>query len=558
MRNYLAQFIGLCLGIPFVCHPFDVEARVFKNARIDKLVRGTQVFIDKEGARKPASKGHVAKSGQAVKTASDTEVRLLFDGETIAHLIRDSRIKLGTRCFEVDEGTILVSSGRHRSCVGNTYIGRRSTIVLTRYGPDRYTLSVLNGAAYLESDPPAEDDAPAQDLAAKEVIQLYPSFRPIFGIGAGGFTSNSGGVDFGDSTALVLGEVNMFLPLAQRNTSQILYSYTSASANFDEFWGVSTEIGYRWFNPGRRSSQGIFVGYDGVESTECFSSQVALGAEYEVNRWVFGVNGGIRADNCEDGVSYASAQVGIPVARISEDTAHLFAGPYIVEWQGDEYVGGRVSVAVPITPNLTLYGYGQYDDLFDTVLGGNISYRFPAGGRFLHDPNRSATDTPPHSDEAATFAGEGVLISAGEEVTLDGQGQLLDRSRMSRPRFEQLVVDTMAGFPLLPESLSIYDTYKDLYGESTEQVMAITGARWVNNARTPYPRLRGVQTPFVPANLLRQEEREETELSDTPVSAAPQEGAVEGTEDFGVTRNLSLPGVPSVLRTGRQSIRVTP
>jgi hypothetical protein len=184
---------------------------------------------------------------------------------------------------------------------------------------------------------------------------------------------------------------------------------------------------------------------------------------------------------------------------------------------------------VPVNPHLTLSAYGQYDGLFDTVIGGNVSYRFGAGGRFLHDPNRSTSKTskpstegaPPLQQEALASAGSVTVVPAGEEVTLDGQGQLLDRSRMIRPRFQQLVTNTMGGFDLLPESQSINETYKDLYGDSTEEVMAITGARWVINARTPYPRLRGAQTPFLPENLLRKEEVVEEEGGPPPEAELP-------------------------------------
>jgi hypothetical protein len=531
----LALTVFGCLSIALPSY-----AAVFKQAKLTKFVNGNEVFINGKRARV----SDVARINNTVGTGK-SRAALLFDTRAIGHLNSDSKITIGKNCFEIDEGTILVN-GTQKGCAGKAIVGTRTTTyVLSRISEDSFRLSVLNGEAVLSGLPrdgePNNLDPETELEPEFNILSRYPRFAPIFGIGASAYTSNSGGVSFGEASALVLGDVNFYLPLYQSSASRVLYSYTSLSSNFDGFWGASSELGYRWYSPARKSSQGIFVGYDGIKDPECFHSQIALGAEYNVSRWQFGVNGGIRADDCESSLSYAMAQVGIPLAQMGENTVRLQLAPYLMTGLGNDYLGGRVGVSVPLSNQLSLSAYGQYDRLFDTVIGGGITYRIGASNNFIKDPNLSpnpmpganiSSTTPPPvlvstlpaavdytaSGDSLGLPGglamdasggglvaqapEGEIVKAGEEITFDGEGQVISRTRMSRARFQEVVESNMEGQDLLPEALAIFQTYKLLYGQSTPSVMAVTGAQWLFDARNPYPRLRAPDTLVVPRNRL--------------------------------------------------------
>jgi hypothetical protein len=223
-------------------------------------------------------------------------------------------------------------------------------------------------------------------------------------------------------------------------------------------------------------------------------------------------------------MSHVTAQVGIPIAQIGDRTARLALAPYLVTGLGNDYLGGRVGVSIPISDHLSLSAYGQYDRLFDTVIGGNITYRRGSGKHFINDPNRAPNPIPGASITRARAAApiavafaapgpsmeiaqadSGEIIRAGEEVVFNNQGQVIDHQQMSQARFKQLVESNLEGQDLLPESLAVFATYKQLYGESTPKVMAVMGARWAIEATDPYPRLRAGETLVIPADKLPQE-----------------------------------------------------
>ena len=81
---------------------------------------------------------------------------------------------------------------------------------------------------------------------------------------------------------------------------------------------------------------------------------------------------------------------------------------------------------------------------------------------------------------------------------------------MSKEKFSQLIIDTMSGQNLLPESHVINLVYQELYGLPDRTLLSILGSDWLIAARTPYPRLRGANNLVVPENkLLKQEAKVE-------------------------------------------------
>ena len=101
-----------------------------------------------------------------------------------------------------------------------------------------------------------------------------------------------------------------------------------------------------------------------------------------------------------------------------------------------------------------------------------------------------------------------VQLKAGEEATFSPDGMLLSQKMMSKDRFSQLIIETMSGQNLLPESHAINLVYQQLYGVPDSTLLSILGSDWLIAARTPYPRLRGANNLVVPNNKLPKEEEE--------------------------------------------------
>ena len=244
--------------------------------------------------------------------------------------------------------------------------------------------------------------------------------------------------------------------------------------------------------------------------------------------------------------------------------------PYVLHGIGDSYGGGRVGLNVPIGNQVTLAAYGQYDELLDTVVGGQISYRFATNGGFVNDPNlRPQTpsspmpwqksefntgrpmqialnqgNTPEPAQQAlqpATVANSSlhqlisnvdsvVHLKAGEEATFNQDGMLLKKQMMTKERFSQLIIETMSGQNLLPESHVINLIYQQLYGLPDRTLLSILGSDWLIKARTPYPRLRGSNNYVIPDSKLPQEEEEKKDNEKVEVKAEEVVEVVEVVE----------------------------
>jgi len=474
----------------FTAQPGIVSAEPFKQAQIKNIIQGNEVFINKN----PARINQVATSGQTVSTGN-SRTELLFDRTAIGFLGQSSAITLGSSCYRLQSGKVLINGGQ-AACFGSKVLGiRGTTYVLSALSDDTYTLSVLHGEAVIGS----EGEIPNQDI---NILATYPSVNNILGFNASAYANNAGGQNLGGSSGLVLGGVDAFIPISQYQAKNILYNNSFANTNFDGFWGVSSELGYSWFDPGSGSITKAFVGYDGFEQPGCYHSQISLGADYEFrSRWKVGANGGIKADNCPSSSSYGLIQVSAPIAQIGDNSVTLGVGPYIVVGLGNDFGGGRASLELPISNNTSLSAYGQYDGLYQTTIGGMISYRFGigSGGKLIRDPNTNRIK------QNASNSGENnsmITVAAGEEVVLSSQGSVISRSKISQDNFISLVSSLIEGQDPLPEGVAIYNTYKSLYGNSNNLVMSATGAYAMSSFSRPYTRLRGADNLFIPNNRL--------------------------------------------------------
>jgi len=500
----------------------SASAAPFESATVRRIIDGREVYID----RQQAKVNETADRGQQISTGS-SRTELLFDKRAIGFLGQNSLITLGQECFRLKSGRVLVN-GPQASCLGSKMLGvRGTTYVLSSTEDGGYDLAVLTGtatvgeAAAIETAMAAEEDV--------NILSTYPSLSPVVGLGSSAWGSNAGGTTLGQAAGLVLGDLSFFTPIIQENSSSLLYSYSTGSSNFDGFWGASSEVGYSWYDPNNQSSNTLLVGYDGWQIPGCFHSQIAVGGQIERNRWQFSANGGIPSDNCEDSLGFAIARVGIPVVNLGERSIHLSLAPYVMHGLGNQYGGGRIGVNVPVGDALEMNVYGQYDELLDTVVGGQITYRFATAGRFVRDPNlktpRQKSPLPWQNtsfnngqpiqvaigrqqnvqsdvgEQLLAQAGE-TVIEAGEEARFNSNGELIRKGAISRERFSELVVSNMEGQSLLPESHAIAESYKRLYGSTNPSLQAIAGVDWMITAQTPFPRLRADNNLVIPEDKL--------------------------------------------------------
>ena len=514
-------------------------AAPFNNATIRRIIEGREVFID----RRQAAVNQTASRNQELSTGN-SRAEVLFDRRALGFLGNNSLIRLGQDCFRLKRGQVLVN-GPQNTCLGTKVLGiRGTTYVLSVHKDGTYDLAVLSGEAAVGDAVQIPEQPDRQDI-----LSMYPRLNPVIGVGSSAWGSNTNGEELGQAAGLILGDASFFVPLSQSMGSNLVYSYTTASSNFDGAWGASTELGYKWFNPDNRSINSLLVGYDGWDVAGCFQSQLALGGLWQRKRWQFGVTGGIPLDQCVNNLGFAIGQVGIPVADLGEQSVTLSLSPYLLHGIGQSFGGGRIGVNVPIGNQLTLAAYGQYDNLLDTVVGGQISYQFSTNGGFVNDPNvhepalrsplpwqasnlsrtqpmqtalndngQVITSQTQYSPSSLTpsclekpINNEDVVIQlkAGEEATFDPDGQLICQRKMSKERFSELIMQTMNGQNLLPESHAINLAYQQLYGRPDRTLLSILGSDWMIGARTPYPRLRGANNLVVPDNKLPIQSAEE-------------------------------------------------
>lgn len=512
-ENFTERMFRHIAGLSIAATAFTLpsHAKQFSQALIKNIIQGNEVYINRQQAKVNST----AKAGQTLSTGN-SRAELLFDKNAIGFLGQSSLITLGSDCYKLQSGKVLVN-GNEPACIGSKILGvRGTTYVLSAMSDDTYTLSVLNGEAVIGS----ADEIPKTD--ATDILSLYPAVNTIVELNASTYANNAGGEKLGGASGLILGGVDAMIPLSQSQAKSIFYSNSFANANFNGFWGATSEVGYQWYNPISGAIKGVFVGYDGYEQPGCFHSQIALGANYQFkSRWSIGANGGVKVDECPSSSSYASLQVTAPIGQIGDNSIELALSPYIVTGLGDDFAGGRASIEIPINSNATVSAYGQYDGLFNTTIGGMISYRFGLGssGSLINDPNRvhnrGLTDKN-NGQDLVVGTSRAEYIKAGEQAIIDSNGNILSKSLINSKDYEQIVVSMMEEQNPLPEGVSIYETYKRLYSASNNAVMSATGAYAINRFTQPYPRMRGANNLFIPQNRLPQKANKQSNPSNQP------------------------------------------
>jgi hypothetical protein len=549
-------------GAPFylltlVCHGMahPAMAAPFKEARVMKLIDGRQLFIN----NKPASVNQVALSGSVIQT-KQSRAQLLFDRRAIGLIGRNSMIKLGAACFRLDRGKVVVN-GRQKTCFGSSILGiDGTTYLVSREDDQSYTVDLLAGEAVISSAPASIDAAEAVDPATPgngkpandpDILATYPRVAPWLGAGAGGFGSAypSGGGGF-------TGGLSYFQPIAQAGAQHLLYSSASLGSSFQDIWGFSTEVGYRWLTPSIQSTNSVYLGYAGYGAPACYTNMLNGGAQWERARWRLGASGGLKMNDCSSSFNYAALNLSIPVGRVDTRPVYLSLSPYLLNGNivsadllntdggnSDSFPGFRLSLELPVTPWISLKGYSGADSVFGVTAGGQFSIRIPTAGQILKDPNippvqpttakaealpssflsttaaslvrgsgsqsllaLADTVATPGSDQGAGLlaprsgplsqaGGSTVVIKQGQRGRFSPNGDLLSIDPISDRDFVQLLLINLKGYAPIPESHRIAKIAQQR-GVLSTRLAGVLGTDFLANASQPISVT--VDTPFSP------------------------------------------------------------
>lgn len=503
------------------------SAAGLNEAKIVRIIDGKEVYIDEDSARI----NQTATSGSLIRTKR-SRAELLFDKRAIGLLGRDSLIKLGARCFSLDSGVVVIN-GAQRACLGSRILGvRGTTYALAKENDDTYTLSVLAGESIFANELPESDQT-------INILETYPKIGPWTGVTAGGFGSvyPSGGGSF-------TGGLSYFTPLSQSSATKILYSSSSLGSSFQNLWGVSAELGYRWMTPSNQATSSLYAGYSGYGSPGCFSNLINAGAQWERARWRVGASGGLKVNDCPSGLSYGALNLSIPIGQRDNKPLYLSISPYILngnvtttslltDTNSSNFPGIRATIDVPVKSNLSVKAYTGADSVFGLTIGGYISYRIPTGGKIINDPNLEVaeivsgpSDEQPSSQvndqqtnnnskelarlawtvqaETVSDAGNGGLlaqtveegiIKEGQRGRFSASGELLGIESIPDDDFKNLLLVNFKGQNPLPESRRIAKAAEKRKLLSTE-IAGILGTDFLNNAALAVSAT--VDTPFTP------------------------------------------------------------
>lgn len=506
----------------------SVNAAGLNEARVVRIIDGREVFINDVSAQV----NQTAAAGSLIRTRK-SRAELLFDKRAIGLMGRDSVIKLGARCFTLDAGVVVVN-GTQRACLGSRILGvRGTTYVLAKESDDTYSLSVLAGESIV-ADQLGEQEADAN------ILSTYPKVGPWTGLTGGGF-----GAVYPSGSASFTGGLSYFTPISQSGANQVLYSSSSVGSSFQNLWGVSTEIGYRWLTSGNQATNSLYAGYSGYGAPGCFSNLVNAGAQWEKSRWRLGASGGLKVNDCPTGLSYGALNVSIPVGQRKNKPLYLSVSPYILNGNvvgtslltdtgSTNFPGVRATIDVPIQENFSFKAYTGADSVFGLTVGGYISYRIPTSGKLYNDPNipespiaelsgSNAEGIPTErsqnfqgtSRELAQLAlagqaqtvsdsNQGLLqaqaveegvIKEGQRGRFSATGALLGIEAISDDDFKNLLLVNFKGQNPLPESRRIAKSAEKRKVMST-QLAGILGTDFLSNASLAVSTT--VDTPFTP------------------------------------------------------------
>ena len=168
----------------------QVPAQATESATVQDILDGRELYID----QKQAALKERARAPQTVST-KNSRGQLTFSGGAAGRINRFSRLRLGSSCFLMEKGQILVS-GRQNGCIRSARLSVRGTnYVIDAQDDGSAELSVLEGAVDVE---PLRDGEPAgrpTTVEAGQKVKLSAEgvILTLLQLSAGDYTAILGG-----------------------------------------------------------------------------------------------------------------------------------------------------------------------------------------------------------------------------------------------------------------------------------------------------------------------------------------------------------------------------
>lgn len=179
---------ALTLLVAAGLHP---SARAAESATVQEILDGKELYID----QKQAVVKERAAAPQTVSTRN-SRGQLAFSGGAAGRINRFSLLRLGTNCFLMEKGQILVS-GKQNGCTRSARLSVRGTnYVIDVQDDGTAELSVLEGAVEVEPLKDGEPTGqPATTVEAGQKVKLSAEgvILTLLRLSAGDYSSILGG-----------------------------------------------------------------------------------------------------------------------------------------------------------------------------------------------------------------------------------------------------------------------------------------------------------------------------------------------------------------------------
>jgi len=146
------------------------RAQAAESALVQEILDGKELYIDQQQAKV----NQQARSPQQLSTRN-SRGQLLFSGGAVGRLNKFSQLRLGSRCFLVDRGQVLIS-GNQNGCTRSARLSVRGTNYLIEVKEDgEADISVLEGVVEVETLRDGEPSgAPPARLEGGQRLRLSP------------------------------------------------------------------------------------------------------------------------------------------------------------------------------------------------------------------------------------------------------------------------------------------------------------------------------------------------------------------------------------------------
>jgi hypothetical protein len=145
-------------------------AEAAETALVQDILDGKELYIDQQEAKV----NQQARAPQQMSTRN-SRGQLLFNSGAVGRLNRFSQLRLGSRCFLVDRGQVLIS-GRQNGCTRSARLSVRGTNYLIEVKEDgEAEISVLEGSVEVETLRDGQPSgAPSTRLEGGQRLRLSP------------------------------------------------------------------------------------------------------------------------------------------------------------------------------------------------------------------------------------------------------------------------------------------------------------------------------------------------------------------------------------------------